>query len=85
MAQVTAAILRNGQIAGLPPLGARLPQHRDSEFIWISALDRVDSDFALLQERFGLVIHQEQRNMTFFALQVDKRGLKIRSGGCDCG
>jgi len=54
MAQVTAAIFRNGQIADRPPLGASMPQHRDSEYIWIEALDPVDSDFALLQERFGL-------------------------------
>jgi magnesium transporter len=55
MSEVTAAIIRNGKViehvaldaAGIPPCGA-------SEFIWIEVFDPVDSDFAVLQERFGL-------------------------------
>ena len=43
MSEVTAAIRE-----------ASLPQHAESPSIWIEALDPVDNDFAVLQERFGL-------------------------------
>jgi uncharacterized protein (TIGR03435 family) len=32
---------------------------------------------SLLKERFGLVTHPEQRNLTFFAMTVDDKGLKV--------
>lgn len=33
---------------------------------------------SLLKERFGLVLHHEQRNLSFFALVVDDSGLKVQ-------
>jgi magnesium transporter len=54
MGQVTAAIFRNGELIDRPALDASMPQFDESSFIWIEALDPVDSDFAVLQERFGL-------------------------------
>jgi magnesium transporter len=43
MGEVTAAIFRNGEVI-----------QAKSAFTWIEALDPADSDFAVLQERFGL-------------------------------
>jgi magnesium transporter len=54
MSEVTAAIFRDGRMIEHVALDASVPQHGKSEFIWIEALDPVDSDFAVLQERFGL-------------------------------
>jgi magnesium transporter len=54
MGEVTAAIFRNGEVIDRPALNARMPQPGESAFTWIEALDPVDSDFAVLQERFGL-------------------------------
>jgi magnesium transporter len=54
MGEVTAAIFRDGEVIDRPALDASLPLHDESAFVWIEALDPVDSDFAVLQERFGL-------------------------------
>ena len=54
MSEVTAAIFRDGKVIEHVALEASLPQSGKSEFIWIEVLDPVDSDFAVLQERFGL-------------------------------
>src|SRR4029453_7342904 len=54
MSEVTAAIFRDGKMIEHVPLDASVPQHGKSEFIWIEELDPIDSDFAVLQERFGL-------------------------------
>ena len=54
MSEVTAAIFRDGEVIDRPGLGTSMPQYGESELIWIEALDPVDSDFAVLQERFGL-------------------------------
>jgi magnesium transporter len=54
MSEVTAAIFRDGRMIEHVALDASVPQHGKSEFIWIEALDPADSDFAVLQERFGL-------------------------------
>jgi magnesium transporter len=54
MGEVTAAIFRDGEVIDRPALDASMPQYGESAFIWIEALDPVDSDFAVLQERFGL-------------------------------
>ena len=54
MGEVTAAIFRDGEVIDRPALDASMPQYGESAFIWIEAIDPVDSDFAVLQERFGL-------------------------------
>jgi magnesium transporter len=54
MGEVIAAIFRDGEVIDRPALDASMPQHDESAFVWIEALDPVDSDFAILQERFGL-------------------------------
>ena len=54
MSEVTAAIFRDGKVIEHVTLDASMPQYGISEFIWIEVLDPVDSDFAVLQERFGL-------------------------------
>jgi uncharacterized protein (TIGR03435 family) len=40
---------------------------------------------SLLKERFGLVIHHEQRNLPFFALVVDNGGPKVRVSEAEPG
>jgi magnesium transporter len=45
MGELIAAIFRNGEVE---------PKSDESAVIWIEALDPVDSDLAVLQERFGL-------------------------------
>jgi len=54
MGEVTAAIFRDGEVIDRPALDASMPQYDESAFVWIEALDPVDSDFTVLQERFGL-------------------------------
>ena len=54
MGEVTAAIFRNGEVVDRPALDGSMPQHGESAFIWIEASDPVESDFAVLQERFRL-------------------------------
>jgi magnesium transporter len=54
MGAVTAAIFRDGEVIDRPALDASMPQYGESAFVWIEALDPVDSDFAVLQKRFGL-------------------------------
>lgn len=54
MSEVTAAIFRDGKMIEHVPLDSSTAQHGESEFTWIEVLDPVDSDFAVLQERFGL-------------------------------
>ena len=54
MGEVTAAILRDGRTIEHVALDAGIPPCGESELIWIEVLDPVDSDFAVLQERFGL-------------------------------
>jgi magnesium transporter len=54
MSEVTAAIFRDGKVIEHVALDASIPQSGKSEFIWIEVLDPADSDFAVLQERFGL-------------------------------
>ena len=40
---------------------------------------------SLLKERFGLVIHHEQRNLPFFALLIDTGGPKVRVSDAERG
>lgn len=54
MSKVTAAIFRDGKVIERVTLDASLPRYGESEFIWIEVLDPLDSDFAVLQGRFGL-------------------------------
>ena len=54
MSEVTAAIFRDGRVIEHVALDASMPQQGESDFIWIEVLDPIDSDFAILQERFGL-------------------------------
>src|SRR5918998_2053512 len=54
MSEVTAAIFRDGKVIKHVALDASMPQEDQSDFIWIEVLDPVDSDFAVLQERFQL-------------------------------
>jgi magnesium transporter len=54
MGEVAAAIFRDGEVINRPALGTSMPQYGESAVVWIEALDPVDSDFAVLQERFGL-------------------------------
>ena len=44
----------DGEVIDRPALDASMPQYDESAFVWIEALDPVDSNFAVLQERFGL-------------------------------
>jgi magnesium transporter len=54
MGEVTAAIFRDGEVIARAGLDASMPQNGESAFVWIETSDPVDSDFAVLQERFGL-------------------------------
>lgn len=54
MSAVTTVIFRDGEVIDHPALDAGLPQYGESTFTWVEALDPLDSDFAVLQERFGL-------------------------------
>ena len=54
MSEVTAAIFRGGKVVEHVALDASMPQQGDSAFIWIEVLNPLDSDFAVLQERFRL-------------------------------
>jgi magnesium transporter len=54
MGEVTAAIFRDGEVIDRAALDASMPQHGESAFVWIEASDPADSDFTVLQERFGL-------------------------------
>lgn len=54
MNEVTATIFRNGNVIDRVSLDASLPQEGESAFIWIEVQDPLDSDFAVLQERFRL-------------------------------
>jgi magnesium transporter len=49
-----AAIFQGGKVVEHVALDAGMPQYGESAFIWIEALNLLDSDFAVLQERFGL-------------------------------
>jgi len=52
--ELTATIFRNGNVVDRVTLDASMPQKGESAFIWIDALNPLDRDFAVLQERFGL-------------------------------
>ena len=54
MNAVTATIFRNGKVIDRVALDASIPQEGESAFIWIEVLNPIDSDFAVLQERFRL-------------------------------
>jgi magnesium transporter len=54
MGEVTATIFRDGEVIDRLALDGSMPQYGESAFIWIEALDPVEGDFAILQERFGL-------------------------------
>jgi magnesium transporter len=54
MNEVTGTIFRNGKVIEHVPLDASMPQNGESAFIWIEVLNPLDSDFVLLQQRFGL-------------------------------
>ena len=68
MSEVTAAIFRDGNVIEHVAFDADIPRCGATEFIWIEVLDPVDSDFAILQERFGL--HS-------FAVEDSKRAEQI--------
>jgi magnesium transporter len=54
MNEVTATIFRDGNVIDRVALDASMPQEGESAFIWIEVLNPLDSDFAVLQQRFGL-------------------------------
>jgi magnesium transporter len=54
MSEVRATIFRGGRVIEHVALDASMPQRGDAAFIWIEALNPLDSDFAVLQERFRL-------------------------------
>ena len=54
MSEVLAAVFRDGNVIEHVPFDAGIPKVGESEFVWIEVLDPAESDFALLQERFGL-------------------------------
>ena len=54
MNEITATIFRNGKVIDRVSLDASMPQEGESGFIWIEVLNPLDSDFAVLQERFRL-------------------------------
>ena len=54
MGEVTAAVFRDGELIDRPALDASMPQIGEAAFAWIEALDPLESDFAVLQQRFGL-------------------------------
>lgn len=54
MNEVTATIFRNGKVIDRVSLEASRPQEGESAFIWVEVLNPLDSDFAVLQERFRL-------------------------------
>ena len=54
MNEVTGTIFRNGNVIGRVALDASMPQEGESAFIWIDVLNPLDSDFVVLQGRFGL-------------------------------
>ena len=70
MGEVTAAIFRDGEVIDRPALVASMPQYDPAAFAWIEALDPADSDFAVLQERFGL--HSLAVKDSMSAAQVPK-------------
>lgn len=53
MSETAAAVFRDGKVIARSALDASMPQ-REESLVWIEALNPVDSDFAVLQERFGL-------------------------------
>jgi len=54
MSEVRAAIFKGGKVIEHVALDASMPQHGDSAFIWVEVLNPLESDFAVLQERFKL-------------------------------
>ena len=54
MSEVTATIFQNGDVIDRVTIDASMPQEGDSRFIWIEVRNPLDSDFTVLQERFGL-------------------------------
>ncbi len=54
MSDIRAAIIRNDGVVEHVPLEADVPQRGDTSFIWIEVFNPRDSDFIVLQERFGL-------------------------------
>ena len=51
---VTGTIFRNGNVIDRVTLDASMPQEGESAFIWVDVLNPLDSDFVVLQGRFGL-------------------------------
>lgn len=54
MSELTTAIFRDGAIVERVGLEASRPHFGKSEFVWIELIDPVESDFAILQDRFSL-------------------------------
>ena len=54
MSEVRGTIFRGGRVIEHVALDASMPQRGDAAFIWIEALNPLDSDFAVFQERFRL-------------------------------
>ena len=54
MNDVTATIFRNGEVVNRVALAASMPQDGERSFIWIEVRNPLDSDLAVLQERFRL-------------------------------
>jgi len=54
MSEVTAVIVRDGEVIEHVALDASMPQQEDSAFTWIEVDNPLEGDFAVLQERFRL-------------------------------
>ena len=54
MSEVTAAVFRDGNVIDHVAFDPGIRPDWNPEFTWIEVLDPADSDFAVLQERFGL-------------------------------
>jgi magnesium transporter len=52
--EVTSTIFQDGKVIEHVALDASTPQEGESAFIWVEVLNPLDSDFAVLQERFQL-------------------------------
>lgn len=54
MGHLTAAVSRDGYVVEHVAFDAGTPRDEEPAFSWIEVLDPAESDFAVLQERFGL-------------------------------
>jgi magnesium transporter len=70
MSAVRALIFRGGNVIEHVALDASVPQHEESAYIWVDAVNPGAADLAVLQERFGLRIAAVEPSMS--AAQIPK-------------